>query len=738
MEVSVLNEESNISGIVEKVTFANSANGFSVFELNTGSELLTCVGTIHDIKVGESLSLLGKYEIHTTFGTQFKFKSYEKNVPTTSAAILRYLSSGAIKGIGPSIAKKLVDNFGSQTLDIIETAPERLAKIKGISLTMAESFKEEYIKQIGIRELMLFLAGYDISPDEALKVYKKLGLGCVEMIKANPYFLCADELPFSFDRVDKIAFEMGFSYDFSFRIYAGVEYVLRHNLSNGHTCIPMDKLVDVSAQLLSIELESSKVAVSSMLTSGRLCIYQHNGTDYLFLPHMYKAERFAAERIKLLLGNKALVVRDIDSRIEKVQKRIGIDFDERQADAIRAVLESGFLVLTGGPGTGKTTTLNAIISVFEDIGLDIMLTAPTGRAAKRMTEVTGYEAKTVHRLLEAEFDGSGRSVFCKNQGNPLECDLLIVDEASMIDSYLFECLLAALPLGCRLVLVGDADQLPSVGAGNVLRDIIASKVVPTVELKTIFRQALESAIVTNAHKINKGEKPNLSLTDSDFFFISNENPHKTVETIADIAINRLPKAYGYSTFNDIQILCPSRKQTAGTLNLNNTLQQLINPKQEGKKEIVFPSFVLRENDKVMQIRNNYDIEWDKDDETSGKGVFNGDIGILEKIDFSIGIFTVRFDDKLAVYPMENADQLELAYAITVHKSQGSEYNCVVMPLSDMPMQLKYRNLLYTAVTRAKNLLVIVGSKDRVYEMIENNKRVKRYTALEFMLEEICI
>lgn len=730
-----MNKPTELTGIVEKITFYNSANGFAVIELNTGDELITAVGSMYDVRVGENLRLFGAFDHHATFGPQFKVKQLEHCTPTTQAAMLRYLSGGGVKGIGPALARRIIERFGDRAMEIIESDPLSLTVIRGISKEKALSFQKEYLKQIGVRELMVYLSRFEISADEALKAYRVLGPSSLEKIKANPYFLCREGLPFSFERVDAIAESLGFETDFSFRVYCGIEYVLRHNLSNGHVCVPLDKLVQISAKLLSVELEGVSAAVLEMLGSGRLISYTHDDREFLYLPEYFRAESYVSQRIKMILNSRPLAVKDMEKKIAEAEKSLSIKFENNQINAIKAVADTGILILTGGPGTGKTTTLNAVIRVFESAGLKVMLAAPTGRAAKRMTEVTGCEAKTVHRLLEAEFDEDGRSVFCRNQHRPIECDLLIVDEMSMIDLFLFSNLMNALPLGCRLLLVGDSDQLPSVGAGNVLRDMIGSGSIPTVTLKTVFRQAMQSAIVTNAHKINAGELPDLAVRDSDFFFLNCDNAGEVSDKIVELVTERLPKAYGYSASSDIQVLAPSRKMEAGTVAINNRLQATLNPKSKEKRELAFASFVLREGDKVMQIRNNYDIEWDRDDGTDGKGVFNGDVGILEKVDLPLGIFTVRYDDRVAVYPVEFADQLELAYAVTVHKAQGSEYPCVVMPISDMPPQLRYRNLLYTAVTRARSLLVVVGSRRMLASMVENDRRIKRYTMLNEMLKE---
>ena len=723
-----------IRGTVEKITFYNAVNGFAVIELKSGDESIPVVGTLFDVRVGEDLRLTGNYEEHASFGRQFKAASMERCPPETAAAMLRYLSSGGIKGIGPTLARKLIDRFGAQTLEVIEKEPLRLTAIRGISRDKALAFQAVYLKQIGVRELISYASQYGVSSDEAMKIYRALGPGSIVKMKENPYVLCSDCLPFSFQRVDDMASQMGFAPDFGQRLFSGIAFVLRHNLSNGHTCLPWDKLVEVSARLLSQETDAVDRALTDAVASHRLDCFETADKRYVFLPEYYEAESDAARRLRLLLFAKGVKLSSMDKKIAAVEKELSLTFEERQLEAIRAVADTGLLVLTGGPGTGKTTTLNAVIRVFESVGLKVGLTAPTGRAAKRMSEVTGHEAKTIHRLLEASFDESGRSIFAYNVHNPLPVDLLIVDEVSMIDSILFDRLLQALPFGCRLILVGDADQLPSVGAGNVLRDLMESGCVPTVELKTVFRQAMQSAIIQSAHSVNRGEMPDLTTRDSDFFFLSVESPHRVADTVEQLVTKRLPEAYGYSPLTDIQVLSPSRKMEVGTASLNARLQAALNPPDKGKREMVFPSGLLRPGDKVMQIRNNYDILWEQGDE-SGSGVFNGDVGELASIEPSAGLFTVRYEDRVATYAAEDADQLELAYAITVHKSQGSEYPCVVLPISDMPPQLCYRNLLYTALTRARDLLVVVGSKERLAQMIANDRRVKRYSMLALMLRE---
>ncbi len=729
-----MKEQEILTGTIEKITYKSPSGDFTVAELNDGDSIMTVVGSLCGAGVGETVRLSGYYDDHPTFGIQFRAETCERCMPNTAASILKYLSSGGIKGIGPATAMRIVSRFGDETLSIIEKTPERLAEIKGISMAKAMAVSEEFLKQFGVRDLMVYLAQFDVSPDESLRIYKLLGNSALDKIKLNPYYTCSDEIGFPFERADAIASGMGYGADFDFRIMCGTEYVLRHNVLNGHTCIPYDKAVSVASELLGATVERIDEACAKMLEQSRLISENIDGKRFLFLPYQYKAERYIADRMKVMMRSAPPTPIDIKRSIATVEQELDISFGELQYKAIEAAVTKGVLILTGGPGTGKTTTLNAIIRLMETAGLTIALAAPTGRAAKRMTEVTGYEAKTIHRLLEVEWDDSHRPFFSRNERNTLGCHVLIVDEMSMVDSVMFESLLRAVPFGCRLVLVGDSDQLPSVGAGNVLHDLIDSCVVPTVELTEIFRQAMQSAIVTNSHLILEGTMPDLSRRDSDFFFLRCQSARSTAETVCELATIRLPKAYGFDKFDQIQILCPSRKRDSGTFAINNAMQTLLNPREGSKTEINFGAYVLREGDKVMQIKNNYDIPWTKDDGTDGMGVYNGDVGVLESIDRRSDSMRIRFDDRIADYMIACADQLELAYAVTVHKSQGSEYDCVIMPVSDMPPQLRYRNLLYTGVTRAKKLLVLVGSEQTVKEMTDNVKRTRRYTALRSFLE----
>lgn len=721
-----------IKGTVEDITYMNEDNGYCVFTISVSNEPVTVVGTLPYINVGEEVELLGSFIIHPQYGQQFKAEQAVCTMPTSTASILKYLSSGAIKGVGPATAQAIVSRFGDETLDILENDYSKLAQIKGISAEKAEKIGKEFIKQFGVREVMLKLSSFNITSNEAMRIYKKLGAGSLEKIEKNPYMLCREGIGFSFMRADEIAQSLKTEVDSSFRIEAGIEYILKHNLRNGHTCLPFNKLCETAAKLLGYSEQICYESLESMIYNGTLTRAILDGRDFVFLPELYAAERYCANRIALMMSVPPAEVPVSASRLAQVERETGVLYDEVQKNAIIGALSNGMLVLTGGPGTGKTTTLNAIISLLEESGAKIALAAPTGRAAKRMSELCQREAKTIHRLLEVEWGENDKQRFKKNEKNPLEFDCIVVDELSMMDIVLFEALLKAMTVNCRLILVGDVDQLPSVGAGNVLNDIIESNIVPVIRLEKVFRQAQKSYIVTNAHRIIGGEMPKVSKgEDCDFFVTDSRNADKL---IASLYCERLPSKYGFTPEN-IQVLCPSRKMKTGTVNINNILQSIINPENRmTKREIKRKGFVMREGDKVMQIKNNYDVIWTKKNGEQGMGVFNGDIGVLESIDKQTSTICVRFDDKLAMFTGEEIEDIELAYAITVHKSQGSEFDCVILPVCDIPPQLKYRNLLYTAVTRAKKMLVIVGQGADIKAMIDNNKKTKRYTAFKHFLE----
>ena len=718
-----------VKGSVDRIVFRNDQNGYSVIEISVDNEVLTAVGIMPYISVSENVRLLGNFKSHPTFGDQFEVEVCERSMPTTRSAILKYLSSGVIKGVGPSIASKLVEKFGDRTLQIIEKNPEELEQIKGITKEKAKKISEEYNKLFGIRELMIYLGKHGITPEEAIKTYKIYGQDVIERIKENPYLLCEEPIEVNFERADKLAYSLQMPQEDSYRIRAGIIYILHHNMNNGHTCLPKDKLLEAASNFLEIALEQICEVLEELLIEGTLQLDVINDREFIFTNKMHQIEVYSAERILMMLKFPPKKIKGAEGYIDAIEKKYQIKYAELQRKAIIMALEVGLLILTGGPGTGKTTTLKSIINILEKNGEKVYLAAPTGKAAQRMASVTGREAKTIHRLLEVQWDPDNRPNFKRNEKNLLNCDALILDELSMVDSSLFESVLRAMPLGSRLIMVGDRDQLPSVGAGNVLSDLINSKVIPTVELKEIFRQSLRSLIVTNAHKIVNGELPELSVRNNDFFFIDGQDPQIISSTIRDICIKRLPKTYGYSPLFDIQVIAPGKKGPLGTISINKILQEAINPADKIKKEININGTVFREGDKVMQIRNNYNIIFAREDGSSGEGIFNGDIGIILSIDKLESTLIVQFDDKYAKYEQENAADLDLAYAITVHKSQGSEFEAVVMPMYFGAPQLYYRNLLYTAVTRAKSLLVMVGTAWTVRKMVENNKKTKRYSGL---------
>lgn len=722
-----------IRGTVEDIVFHNDDTGFTVIDLSADDELITAVGVLPALSVGEIVRLQGKWDFHQSFGRQFKAEQCERQMPKSSSDMLKYLSSGAIKGIGPKTAMKIVERFGEQTFEIIENSPEELSHIRGISLDKAREISAEFQRQFAIREVMIYLEKYGMSSNECVNVFKAFGARSIEVITENPYILCREPIGISFDRADAIAVNMPSPPSDSYRIKAGIIHVLRHNLSNGHTCLPREKILIPCCALLEKDEETIEKNIDYLVSEKQIVEESFEDKNYLFLPYMYAFEKNAAQRLEVMLkfpppqGKKS-----IKSRIKSIETKFCIKYEDKQKEAITTALEKGMLILTGGPGTGKTTTLNGIIELFERDGLKVALTAPTGRAAKRMSEITGKEAKTIHRLLEVEWKDGDRPQFQRNISNPLPYDAVVVDELSMVDIPLFASLLDALKLGCRFIMVGDSDQLPAVGAGNVLHDLIDSELIPVVSLTKIFRQAMESLIVANAHRIVGGENPILDVKDNDFFFMQRHSVHQTAQTISELYIKRLPIAYGYDPLQNIQILCPSRKGEAGSVALNNLIQSQINPPAEFKAEYSFGGKVFREGDRVMQIKNNYDIPWMKPGE-HGTGIFNGDIGILIKINPTAKLMKIRFDDKEAIYSFDNISQLELAYAITVHKSQGSEYDAVIMPVCSVLPQLRYRNLLYTAVTRAKSKMILVGTKEDINEMVRNDKRIRRYSGLKYFL-----
>ena len=723
-----------LKGYVDTVTYRNRDNGYTVLKLICNKESLIVTGMMPFVNDGDSICVTGEYVMHPVYGRQFKSSFCEVSEPQTQAQILRYLSGGAIKGIGPATALKIVERFKDDSLDIIENRPEMLTAIKGISSEKAQSISEQFKQQFGIRDIMLTLSTYRISPDEATAIFKVLGVNSIEIIKNNPYVLCSEGIDFSFERVEEIAESFDIPVDNNFRIRTGIVYVLRSNLGNGHTCLPYGKLAEVSARLLSVDIKLVKESIAELIDSMELYSYDIDGGEFIFLPDYAAAEEYIAGRVKNILFSNEPLHKTSDTEIDFVQKRLGIELDPAQREAVAFALENSLFILTGGPGTGKTTTLRAIIEILTNRDMSVALAAPTGRAAKRMTELTGMEAKTLHRLLEVEWDNGHKPVYAKNKKNPLDYDVIIIDEMSMVDSKLFSSLLEATRITSRIILVGDADQLPSVGAGNVLNDLIASGTVPTVKLDKIFRQAAESSIVYFSHQIIKGNIPDGYEKAGDFFFLNSNDPYAVSATVLDLCSDRLPAAYGYSSFDDIQVLCPSRKKECGTYNINNLLQNRLNPLGKKDVELYFKGVAFRVGDKVINIKNDYDILWESDSGEAGTGIFNGDIGFITEIDVKNRMLKIKYDDKTATYYEENLGLIELAYAITIHKSQGCEFDCVVIPLCDVSSLLQYRNLLYTGITRAKKLIVLVGSAEIFARMIENDRKTLRYTALRYFLD----
>lgn len=726
---------SRITGVVEEVVFQNSANSFTVLDVSSDGELITAVGELPEISVGEKVILTGLWSNHQSFGRQFKIERFERYMPDTAAQFLKYLSSGAIKGIGPKTAAYIVERFGDNTFNVIENDPDRLTFIKGISKDRAQKISAEFKKQFAVRTVILGLERYGLAPSECIRIFKKLGVNAVTIVEENPYILCSSESIISFDRAEKIASELDTAPDKKHRIRAGAIHIIKHNLYNGHTCVPRNRVEELCCELLAIDENECSDGIEEMIVNRMLMSFYIKEREFLALPDSYQAESSIAERIKMFLKYSQNDDEAPDDTIDKIEKVNNIKYEKKQRDAIKLSAKGGILILTGGPGTGKTTAVKGIISYFERKRAEILLAAPTGRAAKRMTELTGYEAKTIHRLLEVEWSDNDEPKFKRNSQNPLEADVIILDEISMVDSFLFASFLDAVRFGCKIILVGDSDQLPAVGAGNVLGDLIACERVPTVRLTEIFRQAQQSLIVTNSHDVIDGKMPRLDETKNDFFFLNREHSLDASKTVAQLCSKRLPSAYGYSPITDIQVLCPSRKGDCGTINLNRQLQAVLNPPDKNKGECTVAGRLFRVGDKIMQTKNNYDIVWEKGAQ-SGAGLFNGDIGIIEAIDLRSETMQILFDDdKRVMYPIAGVSELELAYAVTVHKSQGSEYDAVVMPICDASPMLLYRNLLYTAITRAKRLMIIVGSYKKIEQMVDNNRQNKRYSMLKTMLRD---
>lgn len=729
-----------LSGYVEHIVFQNSDNGYTVLNLVSGDEEITCVGIFHGVGEGETLELTGEYTTHPSYGRQFKMQSFQVKSPKDMLSIERYLGSGAIKGIGAALAARIVRKFKEDTFRIIEEEPERLAEVKGISERKAMEIAEQVEGKRELRQAMIFLQQYGISQTLSVKIYRTYGQELYTILKENPYRLADDIQGVGFRIADEIAGRLGIHTDSDFRVRSGIQYTLVQAAAEGHTCLPEHVLTQRAGELLGLTAEHIEKHFMDLAIEKKVMIKEMEGTRFLYAARYYYMELNTASMLGRLDLSYDVPEIEIKSRIRAIEKSTGMELDELQVKAVIEAVCNGTVVITGGPGTGKTTTINTIIRYFEMEGMDIFLAAPTGRAAKRMSETTGFEAKTIHRMLELNGGMEGEAGFERNEQNPLEADVIIVDEMSMVDISLMHSLLKAVVEGTRLVLVGDVNQLPSVGPGSVLRDIIESGRFHVVRLTKIFRQAAQSDIVVNAHKINRGEEVALDNKSMDFFFLKRYDANVIISVVIQLIQQKLPKFVEAEPF-DIQVLTPMRKGLLGVERLNNILQRYLNPPDEGKKEKEHGDMVFREGDKVMQVKNNYQLEWEIRSRyglaiDKGMGVFNGDMGKIRSIDDYQEIVTVEFEEgRMVEYAFKQLDELELAYAITIHKSQGSEYPAVVIPLLTGPRMLMNRNLLYTAVTRAKRCVTLVGS-DRTFQgMIGNVSEQKRYTGLKACLRE---
>ncbi len=721
-------------GTVHSVIFQNAENGYTVLRLLTEEgEVLTVVGCIPCVAPGEHLTVSGVPEQHPQHGEQLRAVELERFLPEDEEEIFNYLSSGVCKGVGPATAQRIVERFGRDTLDILEREPERLTLIKGITAKKAQEIAGSFRRHMGLRRLMEFLARYQLPPVLAMQLRQQYGDAALEMVQENPYLLSSDSCGVEFALTDGIAMSMGIAADSGERLQAAVTFELSHNENNGHVFLPRPKLVAATCQLLQCGQELVERALDDLIDRGAVVQEQVANVEACYLRRLWEAETSACRRLNGLLAVDADRSGQAARTIEEIQREQGITYAPQQRQAVELAARTGVLILTGGPGTGKTTTVRGIVALFQKMGLDIVLAAPTGRAAKRMSELTGMEAQTVHRLLGMSWnDATHQVTFTKTEQEPLEADAVIVDEMSMVDLSLFSALLRALRPGTRLVLVGDADQLPSVGAGNVFSDLIRSGRVETVFLREVFRQAEQSAIIRNAHSVNLGEPPRLTNDQGDFFFLCRRDGERTLSTVVDLCRSRLPENMGVPA-DQIQVLTPTRKGPSGTVSLNRSLQAALNPPKPDKRELQWGERLFREGDRIMQTRNDYDVVWEKADGTVGTGMFNGDVGKIVQIDPSGEWLTVDFDGRTALYGVEQLNEVDLAYAQTIHKAQGSEYRCVVMAAMPAAQSLMVRGVLYTALTRARELLILVGDDAAVRAMAANDRQQRRYSGLRWRL-----
>ncbi len=726
-----------LQGTVTAVVFQNYDNGYAVLRLGLDNrQSVTVVGTIPLPVVGEKLMVTGKWSNHSSYGRQFEAEFLERLMPQTETEILTYLSGRIIKGIGPRMAARIVDKFGDRTLLIMEREPEQLSHVAGISAKKALEIGEAFRLQVGMRHLMEFFTLHHLPTELAVKTYKLYGETTIDLLYDDPYLLMDEGLDAPFGAVDRFAIELGIAGDDPRRIDAGVLFELRYNLSAGHSFLPESKLLAATTQLLDIPEAAVVSSIHRLLEAERLARDTLADMDIIYLPNLYNAETYCTRRLLQHAACRYPTPAFLPKKLRQAGQSSNLSYSSQQTLALEEAATSGLLLITGGPGTGKTTVLKGILSLYSQMGLRCLLCAPTGRAAKRLTEVTGSEAATIHRLLGAGIDPhTGHLVFTRDESDPLKADAIIVDEMSMVDVQLLYALLQAVPQNARLILVGDADQLPPVGPGFPFRDMLRSNVLPTVRLTEIFRQAQESLIVMNAHRVNRGEQPELRNTKSDFFFLPRRTEEDTAHTVVELCTTRLPQNMGIPA-DQIQVLCPTKKGAAGTVALNKLLQAGLNPPTQGKQEHKLGETVFREGDRVMQIRNNYDLLWKKSDGSAvGAGVFNGDIGIIQRIDPQTELLSILYDDRIADYDFTQLNELELAYAMTIHKSQGSEYRAVVLSAWNASAYLLSRSILYTAITRARELLIIAGREETIATMTQNAKTGRRYTGLKLRLQQ---
>lgn len=730
-----LNELIQIEGTVASLIYKNSDSGYAVFRLASEERgELTAVGILPFIAPGEEITAYGVWVVNPQYGEQFSIQFFERSLPQNKEGILTYLASGAVRGIGPRLAARLIERFEENTLEVLLTSPESVAQIKGITEKRAHEICDNFAYQHSARVLMELLVNYHIQPQIATKLLKNFGSLAMKRLEKDPYLLCRDEYGADFELVDTMRGRFAIEKNDMVRIHAGILYELMFNLQSGHAFIPQNKLIEATADLLEVGKDDVAVGLSDLGKKGEVCGEEICSESAVYLSGLYIAETLVAQKTAELLKSPSRRPQNLEQKIRLVMERMHISYVEKQIEAVKKAVSSSLFVLTGGPGTGKTTTVRLIIEVFEELGLQTVLAAPTGRAAKRLIELCGKDAKTIHRLLETGFDKKeGILCFKRNAENPLEADVLIVDEASMIDIVLMKSLMEAMKRGSRLILVGDPDQLPPVGPGNLLHDFLDKEEIPSLCLEKIFRQAESSAIVRHAHSINEGKMPDLSYNFDDFYFIRRRLPQDALEAAAEMHA-RITQRFGIPK-EDIQVITPSRQYEGGALALNAKMQETLNPPREGKKELRLGNMVFREGDRVMQTKNNYDLIYRKPGSFEvSSGVFNGDIGTIECIDLALKLVVVRFDDKVVEYAEENLLELELAYALTVHKAQGSEFQAVILVLSKVPSKLLVRNLLYTAFTRARDLLIVIGDDGIMKKMVTSNRYKKRYGALKTRIE----